>query len=321
MGNLSEAQMAIVTLMDRKFEVLKKALPANLNPERFKQAAIMAAMEHPRIVLECTPTSVFTAILQAAQLGYNLGSAYNEAYLVPYRDKRRGVTECKLTPGWKGMKLAIERSGVVDYISASIVHENDECEISFQPPGAYHGANLKKDRGEWLGVLACAYRLPTTSDGEKQLIDFEYLSEDRILAAKAQARDKSLWEKWPAEFWKKTGIRALCKKFPLVNDELVTMVSWDNASNIPLKEQAAAAHLEEPDPINLESIRLTQNFQDAEATAIAVKKLPQAEVLPPPPESPQAAEAKKKTKPRKKRTTKKQKEDNGLNAPAPFGFA
>jgi len=301
MGNLSESQMAIVTLMDRKFEVLKKALPANVNPERFKQAAIMAALENPRIVLECTPTSVFTAILQAAQLGYNLGSAYKEAYLVPYRDKRRGVTECKLTPGWKGMKLAIERSGVVDYISASIVHENDECEISFQPPGVYHGANLKKDRGAWLGVLACAYRLPTTSDGEKQLVDFEYLSEDRILAAKAQARDKSLWEKWPAEFWKKTGIRALCKKFPMVNDELVAMVSWDNESNIPLEEQAPATP------------------QDAATAVAAVKELPQAEVLPPPPESPQAAEAKKKTKPRKKRTTKKSTETTA--APTPFGFA
>ena len=300
MGNLSEAQMAIVTLMDRKFEVLKKALPANVNPARFKQAAIMAATENPKIVLECTPVSVFTAILQAAQLGYNLGSAYNEAYLVPYRDKRRGVTECKLTPGYVGMRRALIRSGAADVVHASIVHQNDICTISHHPPSVKHEIDLKGDRGEWLGVLACAYRL---KDGVHQLIDFEYLSEERILAAKAQARDKSLWNKHPEQFWKKTGVRALVKLFPLVNDELVTMVSWDNASNIPLEEQAPTIH------------------QDAATAVAAVKELPQAEVLPPPPESPQAVEAKKKTKPRKKRTTKKQKEGNGLNAPVPFGFA
>ncbi|MAH47728.1 hypothetical protein CMI37_18045 [Candidatus Pacearchaeota archaeon] len=298
-SNQAEGRSALVGLVDKNFDKLRKALPANINPDRFRQAAIMAAAENPKILLECTPVSVFTAIMQAAQMGLNLGSTYNEAYLIPYRDKRQGVTICKLTPGYVGMRRALIRSGAADVVHASIVHQNDHCIVSHHPPSVRHEIDLKGDRGEWLGVLACAYRL---KDGvppadRHQLIDFEYLSEARILAARAQSRDTSLWDKHPEQFWLKTGVRALVKLFPLVNDELVTVVSWDNESSNPPKEEP----------------------QEAPGAATRMQSLPEPELIAPPPESPQAAKAKKKTR-KKKAATKKEPANGKTEAPA-FGFS
>lgn len=311
-SNQAEGRTALVALVDKNFDKLRQALPKNVDPARFRLAAVMAASENPKILLECTPISVFSAILQAAQMGYNLGSTYNEAYLIPYRDKRAGVTVCKLTPGYVGMRRALIRSGAADVIHASIVHQHDHCIVSHHPPSVKHEIDLKGERGEWLGVLACAYRL---KDGVHQLIDFEYLSEARILAARAQSRDTSLWDKHPEQFWKKTGVRALVKLFPLVNDELVQMVSWDNESTDPLQKM-----IDQPEPPVVDAPHAPQDVTEAFAIDIKGNRvLPEPGLIAPPPESPQAAQAKKKT--RKKRAAKKTKPANGQTEVPSFGFS
>jgi phage RecT family recombinase len=290
--------------MDLNFEKLKRALPANVNPDRFRQAAIMAAAENPKVLLECTPVSVFSSILQAAQIGYNLGSVHSEAYLVPYRDKKLGVTVCKLTPSYIGMRRALIRSGAADVVRASVVHENDNTFVSHHPPRAIQDVDLKGERGEWLGVLACAYRLK--DNGDHHLIDFVYLNKDRIMAARAMARDQTLWDRHPEQFWQKTGIRALVKMFPLVNDELVAVATWDN-------EETQAA-----EPTTIDAEHTLQG--DARATGRGLA-LPEPELVAPPEESPQATKAKRKTRKKKATTTTAEPADNGTQDAPSFGFS
>ena len=217
MLEIQQSKNELRSYLDVNLDKLRRALPANINPDRFRQAALIAAAESPKVLAQCSPASIFTAIMQAAERGFNLGSSYDEAYLVPYRNRDSGEIQCKLTPGYKGLRRALIRAGLADAVHASLVCENDRVRICEHPPTIAQEIDPSADRGRWLGVLAAAYR---TVDGRHELIDFVYLEEARVKEAKAAARSPKIWNKHPEQMWLKTGVRALCQLFPLVNDEL-----------------------------------------------------------------------------------------------------
>jgi recombination protein RecT len=172
---------------------------------------LIAASEDPDTLLKCSPRSVFTAIMQAAERGFNLGKSYDEAYLLPYRDSKTGETRCQLTPGYKGLRRALIRAGLADAVHASLVCKNDNVRICEHPPTISQEINPLDDRGEWLGVLAAAYRI---KNGRHELIDFVYLPATRINEAKGAARSTSIWNKHPEQMWLKTGSKGALSALP-----------------------------------------------------------------------------------------------------------
>ena len=98
--------------------------------------------------------SLIDAIGNVASIGLSLNPAYAHAYLVPR--KISGKQSICLDIGYRGLiKLATD-TGVVEYMKAELVYENDHFE--------YHGFNMKptlkadpfKDRGQAVGVYAMA---------------------------------------------------------------------------------------------------------------------------------------------------------------------
>ena len=102
---------------------IAKVLPRHLKPERMTRVAITSIMRTPKLA-QCDQASFFNAMLQLSQLG--LEPDGRKAHLIPFENRKRGVTECQLIVDYKGLVELAMRSGKVSSIHADKVCENDE---------------------------------------------------------------------------------------------------------------------------------------------------------------------------------------------------
>ena len=104
---------------------IRKALPSMITPERFTRMALSSLNNNP-LLLECTPMSFIAALMDAAQLGLEPNTPLGQAYLIPYRNKDKGVVECQFQIGYKGLIDLAYRNDRLRSIEAHTVYENDE---------------------------------------------------------------------------------------------------------------------------------------------------------------------------------------------------
>ena len=114
-------------------DVLKSALPnIGLTKEVMLRTALTAIAGNP-VLLECDKGSLFKATLEAAQLG--LTFTLGRAYLVPYRNNKRGVMEAQLIPGYLGLLDIARRSGEIKSVAARAVYKGDDFSYSYSLEG------------------------------------------------------------------------------------------------------------------------------------------------------------------------------------------
>lgn len=111
-------------------EVMKpefaKALPEGFSPERFTRMAITAVNKNPALA-QCSMSSFFGALMNAAQAGLEPNSPLGEAYLIPFRNK--GQMEVQYVVGYQGrLKWAFNDHLTV---TARTVYENDEFSYEY----------------------------------------------------------------------------------------------------------------------------------------------------------------------------------------------
>lgn len=113
-----------VRVMEGQFA---RALPKVMTPERFTRIALSALSNTPKL-MECTRNSFLGALMNAAQLGLEPNTPLGQAYLIPYENRKKGVTECQFQIGYKGLLDLCYRSGEVASVQAQVVYENDKFE-------------------------------------------------------------------------------------------------------------------------------------------------------------------------------------------------
>lgn len=77
---------------------IAKALPQVMTPERFTRIALSAVSNTPKLG-NCTPQSFLGAMMNAAQLGLEPNTPLGQAYLIPFENRKKGVTECQFQIG------------------------------------------------------------------------------------------------------------------------------------------------------------------------------------------------------------------------------
>lgn len=222
MGNMSLVQFKkdLRTLMDA--DDLK--LPSNVSPEGFRNAAIVAVQENPKI-LECEPASVMKALRKLTAVG--LLADGKEAAIVPFK----GVATAM--PMVFGIISMAYRSGKVKEIRAHLVYQKelDEGRFDYQigdEERLEHRPILFGDRGDAIA----AYAVARLTDGS---LVREFMSADdidKVRRTGASQRVKKgqawvvsddpvgIWKDHSGEMWKKTVIRRLAKRLPLSGEDL-----------------------------------------------------------------------------------------------------
>ena len=116
-------QPTLVAALEQMKPELQRALPRHLSGDRIARIVLTEIRKNP-VLANCTPESFFGALLTTAALGLEPG-INGEAYLVPYTDRRKGITECQLIVGYQGVAKLFWQNPLAKRMSAEYVCEND----------------------------------------------------------------------------------------------------------------------------------------------------------------------------------------------------
>lgn len=199
-------QKQFATLLDKMKNQLELALPAHMSADRMARIALTEFRKTP-LLAECDPMSVCAAVMVSAGLGLEIG-VLGQAYLVPYRNHKKGTVECQLIPGYRGFIDLARRSGQIVSIAAHIVYENDTFEIEY----GLADKLVHKPAMESSGKMIAAYAVAKLVGGGHQ---FLVMSKEKIDEVKNKAKAQSgPWVSDYEEMAKKTVVRRLFKWLP-----------------------------------------------------------------------------------------------------------
>jgi recombination protein RecT len=110
MGNeLAINPKTIYSELQKQKAQMEAALPKHMTADRMARIAYTQLRTTPKL-FSCTFDSFMACIMGAATLGLEPG-VNGQCYLIPYEDRRKGITVCTLVPGWKGLIDLVSRSG------------------------------------------------------------------------------------------------------------------------------------------------------------------------------------------------------------------
>lgn len=200
----------IRTLLEKSKAQLAMALPKHLSVDRLIRVAMTSIQRTPDL-LKCDPVTLIGAVMQSAQLGLEPDGILGHAYLIPFKNTKKGIYEVQFMPGYKGLIDLARRSGQVVSIGAHVVYENEDFNLAFGTDEILKHTPLPPStRGNKKGVYAVA----KLKDGS---VHFEYLWAEEVEAIKktSKAKDFGPWVTNEEEMWRKTAIRRLAKYLPL----------------------------------------------------------------------------------------------------------
>ena len=194
-------------------EQVAKALPNADDASRFMRCVITACNKNPKL-WDCTPASVASVVLQAAQWG--LMPDGHHAHLIPYGN------DATLQFDYKGILALVMRSGEVAHIHADIVCQNDKYRFNLGKVEE-HVVDLSKDRGEAFAV----YAMVRFKDGETAAIQMSKAEVEAIRKA-SRSGSSGPWATYPMEMWKKTAFKRLAKWLPRLPRDVQEAIRKDN---------------------------------------------------------------------------------------------
>ena len=204
------ARQVVRDLLDRNVDALRLSLPKAMDADRFARLLLTAANTNPTL-FECSPSSFLAAGVACAQLGLEPNDARGLAYLIPFKDKRRGLI-VQVIIGYRGMMDLARRSGMVTSIHSIPVYKGDDFDYTL---GLYPTLkHVPGDHDEKAEDLTHVYAVAKIA-GDPQ---FVVLTRRQVDKAKAQstaaASGKSPWQTHYVEMAQKTAVRRLCKYLP-----------------------------------------------------------------------------------------------------------
>lgn len=189
-----------------------------MKPERMMRVVANAIRTTPKLG-NCEPMSFLGALMQCAALGLEPNTVLGHAYLIPFDNKKKGITEVQVVVGYKGLIDLARRSGHITSISANIHYSDDELweyeegtEATLRHrPGAQEGKKLHayaiakfKDGGHAYVVLPWRHvlKIRDGSQGWQSAVRF------------GKQKDHP-WHTHEDAMAMKTAVRALSKYLPL----------------------------------------------------------------------------------------------------------
>lgn len=199
-------------VLEKRQGDIAKAIPRGIDAQRFTRVALSNFQIKPQL-LDCTPASVFTAIMQAAAWGLELDPVLGHAYLVPYKQ------QCQLLLGYRGMLALARRSGDIANFIPGVVHQKDT--FTYKRVGLRGNGmlgtildHLEYDGPDDPGPVVATYIVMITKDGSEQ-IDVMFRRDIDKVRSRSRAKDSGPWVTDFEPMALKSVVRRASKFWPL----------------------------------------------------------------------------------------------------------
>lgn len=214
-----QALAAIQGDLQKLLPALSQALPETmkkyLTPERCVKVAMLAIRKSP-LLAQCTKESILQCVMDSASLGLDVGGMLGHAYMVPFKNNKKGIYESQLIVGYKGLISLARRSGEILSVKSEVVYENDEFDVDLASGEVpKHRPYLKGDRGKpYLVYCVARFRDGGNHTEVMTLADCEKIRQ------RSKAKDAGPWANKEdfLEMCKKTVTRRAAKYWPLSSD-------------------------------------------------------------------------------------------------------
>lgn len=209
-------------------EAVRQAVPKHLTPDMMLRVVVTQLTKNPKLA-QCTQESFCSCVLTCSQVG--LPPDGRRAHLIPFENKKKGITECTVIFDYKGLSELVYNAGVVSYLHSDVVREGDLFSYSKGVLKEHVPWFLRRDaeRPEEAGAVYAVYSLANMKDGGEKC---EVLAASEVIsirdnsqgwrAFKAGYAQQSPWDpKNPVseqEMFKKTAFRRLSKWLPLSSE-------------------------------------------------------------------------------------------------------
>lgn len=210
---------------------LAAVLPKHVGADRMLKIALGALRTTPKL-MNCSVESLMGAVVHCSQLGLEPNTPLGHAYLIPFENRRKGITEVQIVLGYKGLIDLARRSGQIVSIAAHEVCQHDDFEYSY---GLNETLTHKPKLGARGPVIAFYAVAKLVGGGHA----FEVMSADQINEIRdasqnykfAREKSSTVWGQHYAEMGRKTVLRRLVKYLP-VSIELAQAATLDEASSV-----------------------------------------------------------------------------------------
>lgn len=228
----------------RNQDALKSALPRHMTVDRMLRVAFTCINTTPKL-LDCSPRSLLAAVMQCAQLGLEPG-ILGHAYLIPFENRKKGIVEVQILPGYRGLIKLARNTGEVSTVFAESVYKGDR--FTYQrgtDPKIEHVPDPNEDvkkRGEPTHY----YAVMRMKDGG---VAFEVMTRQEIELHRDKYSRAAKNGPWVTEFdemAKKTVLRRVCKVGPQ-SIELQTAVMLDDRAEVQLPQELPDVVPPDPD--------------------------------------------------------------------------
>jgi len=275
-GALTPRGQFLTTLNQKLSELEPKLallLPRYLPAKRFFTICYDSVTRTPALQ-ECTIPSILKCVVEAAEIGLEVGGPKKHAYLVPFRNNKTGKREAQLIIGYIGLAHLAYDAGGVGNIQAHVVRARDHFRYEESPLVLEHvpfdepcptcgGMGEVKVKAEGNSALktcdACEgtarqprgraikyYTVATLSDGGQSFEVMDRADVERI-RMRSKAKDSGPWVTDFDEMAKKTVFKRHEKWLPKTDGEgaarLARAIELDNQT-VGLEEAANAAAVE-----------------------------------------------------------------------------
>lgn len=88
-------------------------------------ASVVSAVQTNKALAECTNSSIFSAALLGESLKLSPSPQLGQFYMVPYKDRKTGISEAQFQLGSKGYKQLAVRSGSYRKIVTSVIKQGE----------------------------------------------------------------------------------------------------------------------------------------------------------------------------------------------------
>lgn len=242
---------------------LSTLLPRYLPAKRFFMIAYDAVTRTPALQ-ECTIPSILKCVIEAAEVGLEVGGPRKHAWMVPLKNKNTGHKEAQLWLGYMGLAHLVYDAGGVTKIEAHVVHARDHFIYEESPLTLEHRAfdepcpdcaglgertvtakhGKDETRQEVIVCETCAgtarqprgrsikyYSVATLPNGEQSFVVMDRAAIDKI-RSRSKARDDGPWVTDFDEMAKKTVFKNHEKWLPKTDGEgaarLARAIELDN---------------------------------------------------------------------------------------------